>query len=47
MSSQATLSRGTKESSDLKDYAEKMMREQKLSSQKLNQLVGHVCEDSL
>ena len=47
LSSQATLSRGTKESSDLKDYAEKMMREQKLSSQKLNQLVGHVCEDSL
>lgn len=47
MSSQATLSRGTKESSDLKDYAEKMMREQKLSSQKLNQLVGHACEDSL
>ena len=24
----------------VKDYAEKMMREQKLSSQKLNQLVG-------
>ena len=47
LNSQTTAIRGTKESSDLKDYAEKMMREQKLSSQKLNQLVGCVCEDSL
>ena len=29
----------TKESLELKDYAEKMMREQRMSSQKLNQLV--------
>ena len=29
----------TKESMDLKEYAEKMMKEQRLSSQKLNQLV--------
>ena len=31
---------GTKESVELKDYAERMMREQKMSSQKLSQLVG-------
>lgn len=43
MNSQATVTQGTKESSDLKDYAEKMVREQKLSSQKLNQLVSRVC----
>ena len=30
----------TKESVELKDYAERMMREQKMSSQKLSQLVG-------
>lgn len=47
LNSQTTVTRGTKESSDLKDYAEKMMREQKLSSQKLNQLVGCVCGSSL
>ena len=30
----------TKESVERKDYAERMMREQKMSSQKLSQLVG-------
>lgn len=47
MNSQATVTQGTKESSDLKDYAEKMVREQKLSSQKLNQLVSRDCGYSL
>ena len=44
LSSQGTTSRGTKESIELKDYAEKMIREQKLSSQKLNQLVWDMWE---